>query len=118
MPYGLRHARLTVETEDLVDEIIDEVESVTEAIDDVEDTGEVPAVSSIKEARDRRAEQLALDAEEAAQPEAAQVEHEDDFEDSIEHDVAVPDTMRPTQEASRTSPCPQLGRDHVRRQAD
>ncbi len=87
--------KVTVETEDLVDEILDEVESVTEAIDDVEDTGEVPAVSSIKEARDRRAEQLALDAEVAAQPEAAQVEHEDDFEDSIEHDVAVPDTAGP-----------------------
>ena len=84
-----------VETEDLVDEIIDEVESAAET-SDVEDTGEVPAVSSIKEARDRRAlEQLALDAEEAEQPEVVQAEHEDDFEDSIEHDVAVPDTMGP-----------------------
>ncbi|WP_332643334.1 septation protein SepH [Aeromicrobium sp.] len=85
--------KVPVETEDLVDEIIDEVESATES--DVEDTGEVPAVSSIKEARDRRAlEQLALDAEEAEQPEVV-AEHEDDFEDSIEHDVAVPDTMGP-----------------------
>ena len=98
--------KAAVETEDLVDEIIDEVESATES--DVEDTmgvppqeahsggGEVPAVSSIKEARDRRAlEQLALDAEEAEQPQLEQAEHEDDFEDSIEHDVAVPDTMGP-----------------------
>jgi hypothetical protein len=84
-----------VETEDLVDEIIDEVESAAET-SDVEDTGEVPAVSSIKEARDRRAlEQLALDAEEAEQPAVVQAEHEDDFEDSIEDDVAVPDTMGP-----------------------
>ena len=81
-----------VATDVLVEEIIDEVE---QAVDDVEDTGEVPAVSSIKEARDRRAEQLALDAEEAAQPEVAEDLHEDDFEDSIEHDVAVPDTAGP-----------------------
>lgn len=93
-----------LEAEALVEEIIDEVEH---AVDDVEDTmgvppqgahsggGEVPAVSSIKEARDRRAEQLALDAEEAAQPEVAEALHEDDFEDSIEHDVAVPDTAGP-----------------------
>ena len=82
-----------VETKHLVEEIIVEVESVTVAI--AED--EAPsAVSSIKEARDRRAlEQLALDAEEAEQPEAEQAQHEDDFEDSIEHDVAVPDTMGP-----------------------
>ncbi len=82
-----------VETEHLVEEIIVEVESVTVAI--AED--EAPsAVSSIKEARDRRAlEQLALDAEEAEQPEAEQAHHEDDFEDSLEHDVAVPDTMGP-----------------------
>ncbi len=83
-----------VETEDLVDEIIDEVESATETTDDI---SEVPsAVSSIKEARDRRAlEQLALDAEEAEQPQVEHAQHEDDFEDSIEHDVAVPDTMGP-----------------------
>ncbi len=81
-----------IEAEVLVEEIIDEVEH---AVDDVEDTGEVPAVSSIKEARDRRAEQLALDAEEAAQPEVVEALHEDDFEDSIEHDVAVPDTAGP-----------------------
>ena len=80
-----------IETEDLVEQIIEEV---AEHEADVEDTGQVPAVSSIKEARDRRAEQLALDAEEAAQPEIV-AEHEDDFEDSIEHDVAVPDTMGP-----------------------
>jgi hypothetical protein len=50
-------------------------------------------VSSLKEARDRRAlEQLALiDAEQAAEPPAAEA----DFEDSLEDDVAVPDTMGP-----------------------
>lgn len=85
--------KAAVETEDLVEEIIEEV---AEHEADVEDTGEVPAVSSIKEARDRRAlEQLALDAEEAEQPQIEQAQHEDDFENSIEHDVAVPDTMGP-----------------------
>lgn len=54
-------------------------------------------VSSLKEARDRRAlEQLALsEAETAAEPPAAQAEAEHDFEGSIEHDVAVPDTIGP-----------------------
>ena len=86
--------RAPVETEVLVDEIIGEVESVTEHATD--DTGEVPAVSSIKEARERRVlEQLALDAKDAEPPATAQAEHEDDFEESIEHDVAVPDTMGP-----------------------
>ena len=84
--------RAPIETEALVEEIIDQVEH---AVDDVEDTGEVPAVSSIKEARDRRAEQLALDAEEAARPDVAEAQQVDDFEDSIEHDVAVPDTAGP-----------------------
>lgn len=84
-----------VESEALVEEIIDEVEQATEA-SDIEDTGEVPAVSSIKEARDRRVlEQLALDAKEAEEPETVEAEHEDDFEESIEHDLAVPDTMGP-----------------------
>ena len=56
----------------------------------------MPAVSSIKEARDRRVqEQLALDAKEAEEPEPVEAEREDDFEESIEHDVAVPDTMGP-----------------------
>ncbi|WP_254450995.1 septation protein SepH [Aeromicrobium stalagmiti] len=54
------------------------------------------AVSSLKEARDRRAlEQLALEETEAA-AEVPEAEIEaDDFEDSLEHDVAVPDTMGP-----------------------
>ncbi|GAA3534498.1 septation protein SepH [Aeromicrobium panaciterrae] len=83
-----------VESEDLVDEIIDEVGQVTESTEDLAD---VPsAVSSIKEARDRRVlEQQALDAKKAQEPEPVQAEHDDDFEESIEHDVAVPDTMGP-----------------------
>lgn len=53
-------------------------------------------VSSLKEARDRRAlEQLALgDADEAETTPPVQAEA-DDFEDGLEHDVAVPDTMGP-----------------------
>ncbi len=84
-----------LETEHLVEEIIDEVGSLSDTASDTVDTEDIPsAVSSIKEARDRRAlEQLALDAEESAQPEVA--EAEDDFEDSLEHDVAVPDTAGP-----------------------
>jgi hypothetical protein len=58
-----------------------------------------PGVSSLKEARDRRAlEQLALGEtdEEQSESRAEPVEHDvDDFEDSLEHDVAVPDTMGP-----------------------
>jgi hypothetical protein len=55
-------------------------------------------VASIKAARDRRAlEQLATDAEESDQShaETLQAREVDEFEDSIEHDVAVPDTMGP-----------------------
>jgi hypothetical protein len=53
-------------------------------------------VSSLKEARDRRAlEQLAMgDPEQAESAPAAEAE-QDDFEDALEHDVAVPDTMGP-----------------------
>ncbi|MCW2841277.1 MAG: hypothetical protein JWR55_2760 [Aeromicrobium sp.] len=52
-------------------------------------------VSSLKEARDRRAlEQLALTEAEDV-PAAPVAEHEDDFEDSLEENVAVPDTMGP-----------------------
>jgi len=53
-------------------------------------------VSSLKEARDRRAlEQLALgDVEQEDTTPAAEAEA-DDFEDALEHDVAVPDTMGP-----------------------
>jgi hypothetical protein len=55
-------------------------------------------VASIKAARDRRAmEQLASEAEESDQThaEALQSQEVDEFEESIEHDVAVPDTMGP-----------------------
>ena len=65
-----------------------------------------PGVSSLKDARDRRAlEQLALtevetpDETELRQPsqQASASDHHrvDDFEDDLEHDVAVPDTMGP-----------------------
>lgn len=71
---------------------------------DVLDEAEVAAVveeiatgvSSLKEARDRRAlEQLALG--EADEPEAAPAPQAevDDFEDSLQDNVAVPDTMGP-----------------------
>ena len=55
----------------------------------------ITGVSSLKEARDRRAlEQLALtDAEPDEEPPVAEAEH--DFEDSLEENVAVPDTMGP-----------------------
>ena len=62
------------------------------------DLDALSGVASIKDARDRRAlEQLASDAEAADQSHAEVLEsHEvDEFEDSIEHDVAVPDTMGP-----------------------
>lgn len=53
-------------------------------------------VSSLKEARDRRAlEQLALGEAEAAAEEPPAVEAEHDFEGSLEDNVAVPDTMGP-----------------------
>jgi hypothetical protein len=56
-------------------------------------------VSSLKEARDRKAlELLALGETEEPQDTdtTAALEHEvDDFEDSLDHDVAVPDTMGP-----------------------
>lgn len=78
-------------------EAVDEVDVVVPEVE-VEEGPQV-GVASLKEARDRRAlEQLAIgDAEEAEDADtSAMVEHEvDDFEDSLEHDVAVPDTMGP-----------------------
>lgn len=89
---------------DLVAEIVEEVLPV-EVIEEIEidvtfdlpvpdDYAEVPApVSSLKEARDRRAlEQLALavEAAEAAPAEAS------DVEITEQHDLAVPDTARPS----------------------
>ncbi|MEV7396195.1 septation protein SepH [Aeromicrobium sp. NPDC092404] len=75
--------------------IVDELEDLLPEPDEEPQVG----VASLKEARDRRAlEQLAIG--EAEEPEDAEttaaLEHEvDDFEDSLEHDVAVPDTMGP-----------------------
>ncbi len=76
-------------------EVVDEVEETTPEVEEGPQIG----VASLKEARDRRAlEQLAIgEAEESADADTtAALEHEvDDFEDSLEHDVAVPDTMGP-----------------------
>lgn len=68
-------------------EIPDPIEAVEEEM--------MTGVSSLKEARDRRAlEQLALtETEEVEEPPAAA--EADDFEDSLEDNVAVPDTMGP-----------------------
>lgn len=81
-------AKAPVEAVDVVDEDVPVVEE-----------GPQVGVASLKAARDRRAlEQLAIgDAEEAEDADtSAALEHEaDDFEDSLEHDVAVPDTMGP-----------------------
>jgi hypothetical protein len=75
-------AQLLVEAEDVMPEV---------------DEGAQVGVASLKAARDRKAlEQLAIgnadatgDADTSATPEP----EVDDFEDSLEHDVAVPDTM-------------------------
>lgn len=82
-----------------------EAASPVEVLDDVDETtpeveeGPQVGVASLKEARDRRAlEQLAIgDADETEDADtSAALKHEvDDFEDSLEHDVAVPDTMGP-----------------------
>lgn len=63
-----------------------------------EDEDVASGVSSLKEARDRRAlEQLALGDEDDATSEDEPVAERqvDDFEESLEHDVAVPDTLGP-----------------------
>jgi DUF3071 family protein len=80
--------------ESLLEEQFSEPAPVPPPIDHEEHSG----VASIKAARDRRAmEQLATDAEESDQShaEAMQSQEVDEFEESIEHDVAVPDTMGP-----------------------
>jgi hypothetical protein len=80
--------------ESLIEEQLNESAPVPPPIVHEEHSG----VTSIKAARDRRAlEQLATDAEESDQShaEALQAQEVDEFEDSIEHDVAVPDTMGP-----------------------
>lgn len=79
-------------------EAADAVDEVDEVVPEVEEGPQI-GVASLKEARDRRAlEQLAIgDADEAEDTDtSAALKHEvDDFEDSLEHDVAVPDTMGP-----------------------
>lgn len=79
-------------------EAVDTVDEVDEVVPEVEEGPQI-GVASLKEARDRRAlEQLAIgDAEETEDADtSAALKHEvDDFEDSLEHDVAVPDTMGP-----------------------
>jgi hypothetical protein len=91
--------------EDVVDDVVEEapaedvvVEPVVEIPEPIAPLEEqvLTGVSSLKEARDRRAlEQLALtDAEPPAAPPAA-AEAQDRFEDSLEDDVAVPDTLGP-----------------------
>jgi hypothetical protein len=89
-----------VEAVDSVDESDESqpVESSVEIPDPIEPVEEevLTGVSSLKEARDRRAmEQLALG--DATHDEAAPVAEveEDDFEDGLEQNVAVPDTMGP-----------------------
>jgi hypothetical protein len=90
-----RPAEDTPVEEPVAEEIVPEpVVEIPEPIAPVEEQT-ITGVSSLKEARDRRAlEQLALtDAEPVEEPPAAEVEH--DFEDSLEENVAVPDTMGP-----------------------
>ena len=73
-------------------EIVDEVEDLVPEVEEGPQIG----VASLKEARERKVlEQLAIGESEDADTSAA-LEHEvDDFEESLEHDVAVPDTMGP-----------------------
>jgi len=75
-----------------VEVVDDEVEAVAPEVEEGPQVG----VASLKEARDRKVlEQLAVVESEDADTSAA-LEHEvDDFEESLEHDVAVPDTMGP-----------------------
>ncbi|MGA8986446.1 septation protein SepH [Aeromicrobium sp.] len=72
-------------------------DDLVEAVIDTE-PGPDTRVSSLKAARDRKAlEQLAIsDSHDDEHGIASAAEHEaDDFEDALEHDVAVPDTMGP-----------------------
>jgi hypothetical protein len=81
---------------DVVEEMMLDVGIVeVEALAD--DAEFLTGVSSLKKARDRRAlEQLALGEAEEAEAAAPTPETEvDDFEDSLEDNVAVPDTMGP-----------------------
>ncbi|MET0931598.1 MAG: septation protein SepH [Aeromicrobium sp.] len=77
------------------DAVIEPVVEIPEPIETVEEEM-ITGVSSLKEARDRRAlEQLALTGTEEVKEPPAAAEEEDDFEDSLEDNVAVPDTMGP-----------------------
>ena len=78
-----------------VETLLDPVVEIPEPIATVEEEV-LSGVSSLKEARDRRAlEQLALgDLEQEESAPAVEAEA-DDFEDSLEDNVAVPDTMGP-----------------------
>ncbi|KQV76340.1 hypothetical protein ASC61_15765 [Aeromicrobium sp. Root344] len=75
-----------------VEVVDDEVEASAPEVEEGPQVG----VASLKEARERKVlEQLAIVDSEDADTSAA-LEHEvDDFEESLEHDVAVPDTMGP-----------------------
>ncbi|KRC63535.1 hypothetical protein ASE12_01400 [Aeromicrobium sp. Root236] len=73
-------------------DVVGETEDITPEVEEGPQIG----VASLKEARERKVlEQLAIGESEDADTSAA-LEHEvDDFEESLEHDVAVPDTMGP-----------------------
>jgi hypothetical protein len=86
--------------DELVESLLEEQQTELEPVSELPplDRAALTGVASIKDARDRRAlEQLATDAESSDQShaEALQAQEIDEFEDSIEHDVAVPDTMGP-----------------------
>jgi hypothetical protein len=83
-----------VEAEAEVEVVVEHVVEIPEPIEAVEEQI-VTGVSSLKAARDRRAmEQLALG--DAVHDEPAPADDtEDDFEDALERNVAVPDTMGP-----------------------
>jgi glyoxylase-like metal-dependent hydrolase (beta-lactamase superfamily II) len=82
----------TAPAQDPVEEMLDIEIAPVEVLADDEEV--LTGVSSLKAARDRRAlEQLALG--EAEEVEAAPRADVDDFEDGLERDVAVPDTMGP-----------------------
>lgn len=88
-------AESTPDVETLIDSVVDSVVEIPEPIAAIEEEV-LSGVSSLKEARDRRAlEQLALgDLEQDESVPAVEAEA-DDFEDSLEDNVAVPDTMGP-----------------------
>lgn len=84
--------------DELVESLLEEQQAEPVAAPPPIDREALSGVASIKDARDRRAlEQLATDAEASDQSHAEVLEAReiDEFEDSIEHDVAVPDTMGP-----------------------